>query len=92
MVESKDHYDLVSQVIGSQYRKQVVVSLREHPKTPSAIDGDNDELANVSRALKELTDSGITELLVPEDRKKGRIYGLTEKGEEVAETLQEWDE
>ncbi|WP_396612737.1 winged helix-turn-helix domain-containing protein [Haloferax sp. S1W] len=36
---------------------------------------------HVSRALSELRDRDIVELLVPESQQKGRLYGLTDHGE-----------
>jgi len=39
--------------------------------------------SRVSEALKSLTDRGLVELLVPEDQKKGRLYSLTERGEDT---------
>lgn len=80
--------ELVSEVIASKYRKQVGKALQDGPKTPSRIaDYYNDatDMAHISRALQQLREGGVVDLLVPDDRKKGRIYGLTERGEAVVE-------
>jgi len=83
-------YDDVSYVISSGYRQSVIEELHNRPQTPSEIDARTvHDISNVSRALKELTDRGLTELLVSEDRRKGRIYGLTGNGEAVAEYVAE---
>lgn len=37
-------------------------------------------IAHISRSLSDLSDDGLAELLVPEDTKKGRLYGLTDRG------------
>jgi DNA-binding HxlR family transcriptional regulator len=73
-------------IVSSQYREYVIEALLEGPKTPSKINDHHDEpgLAHISRALKELAKKDVVELLVPEERKKGRIYGLTDDGERAA--------
>ena len=42
----------------------------------------------VSRALQELEEHSLVTLLVSEDRKKGRVYGLTDIGQETWETIE----
>lgn len=80
-------YDDVGYVVASTYRQIVMKRLAARPAIPSKIAEDTDvKIAHVSRALQELREKDLVELLVPEDRKKGRIYGLTEKGEGVVET------
>ena len=86
MSEAQTDWDAVSQVICSQYRETVIKALHERPQTPSEID--HDQMPHISRALQYLREAGLVELLVPEDRKKGRIYGLTERGREVAEAVE----
>jgi predicted transcriptional regulator len=82
-------YNELSFVISSQYRIAVMESLLEQPKTPSEISGPDDDpgIAHVSRALGRLSDRGLVELLVDESRKKGRIYGLSDEGEPIAEEV-----
>jgi DNA-binding transcriptional ArsR family regulator len=89
MVDS-DEWDQVSYVISSRYRVETLERLAEGPATPSLISDDNDvSITHVSRALQELRDAGIVDLLVSEDRKKGRVYGITELGLSVWETIEE---
>ena len=45
-------------------------------------------VAHISRALQRLRERSLVELLVSEDRKKGRVYGLTERGSAVWETIE----
>lgn len=60
----------------------MLTRLAESPATPSQIATDESiGIASVSNALSSLRDRGLVELLVPEDRRKGRIYGITEQGE-----------
>jgi len=40
-------------------------------------------VSHVSRALGSLREKDLVELLVPEERRKGRVYGITSAGEEV---------
>lgn len=76
-------------VISSQYRVAVLRHLSGGPATPSGIAEEASvSISHISRALHSLRDRGLVELLVPEDRKKGRIYGLTEGGESVWERIQ----
>jgi len=83
-------YNEVSGVVASKYRTNTVVALLDGPKMPSEIaDETGADIAHVSRAITELADDGVTELLVSEDTKKGRLYGLTENGEEIAEVVKE---
>jgi len=82
-------YQAVSKVVASKYRTQTVTSLLDGAKMPSEIAEQSDsDMAHISRAITELREQGITELLVDEETKKGRLYGLTESGEKVAEAVQ----
>ena len=82
-------WDDVSYVISSRYRIATLRRLSDGPATPSRIADDTDmSAAHVSRALQELRDHELVDLLVSEDRKKGRVYGVTEQGEQVWETIE----
>lgn len=82
------NYDHVSRVKASTYREAAVEELHDGPATPSEIaDASPHEIAHISRALQELRDDGIVELLVSEERRKARIYGLTDDGKAVGEFL-----
>lgn len=77
-------YDTVSYVISSKYRERVAARLAVNPATPSTIsDETGDGIAHISRAISGMREEGLVELLVSEDRRKGRLYGLTDKGREV---------
>jgi DNA-binding MarR family transcriptional regulator len=77
-------WDDLSFVISSQYRKAAVGRLADGPATPSQIATDTGMgIAHISRALQRLRGRDLVELLVSDDRKKGRLYGLTEYGHEV---------
>lgn len=79
-----DSWEQVGYVISSGYRLAVLGVLAEGPQTPSQIAAERElTTGSVSRALQELRGRSLVELLVPEDRKKGRVYGITEKGEAV---------
>jgi DNA-binding MarR family transcriptional regulator len=85
-----DKWDEISYVISSQYRVETMKRLSEGPATPSLIASDQQmDIAHISRALQELKQSGLVTLLVSEDRKKGRVYGITERGSSVWETIQQ---
>lgn len=85
-----DDWDLIGFVISSRYRKIVIHELSKGPSTPSQLSDRGDvSIASISHALSELAENDCVELLVDEDRRKGRVYGLTETGEAVWEDLEE---
>lgn len=82
-----EDWDEIGFVISSQYRIAVLQRLSDGPATPSRIAEDSGiGITHVSRALGRLRDRTLVELLVPENRKKGRVYGITDHGEQL------WDE
>ncbi|MFW5919692.1 MAG: ArsR family transcriptional regulator [Halodesulfurarchaeum sp.] len=82
-------WEVVGYVVSSTYRVQVLQRLADSPAPPSTIADDTDcAVSHVSRALQDLRERGLVDLLVPESRKKGRIYGITETGREVWETIE----
>ncbi|WP_324760923.1 ArsR family transcriptional regulator [Haloarcula montana] len=84
----KSDWDVVGYVVSSKYRIVVLERLIESPAPPSTIAEDAScSVSHISRALQELRNRGLTHLLVPESRKKGRIYGVTDKGNQVWETI-----
>jgi len=84
-----DPWDDVSYVISSRYRIATLRRLSEGPATPSLIADETDlSIAHVSRALQELRDNDLVTLLVSEDRRKGRVYGVTDEGLAVWETIE----
>ncbi|MFC7057249.1 winged helix-turn-helix domain-containing protein [Halovenus salina] len=81
----KLNWDAVGVVASSRYRGLALVALNDSPATPSDIAETADEdIAHVSRAIQELKEHGLVELLVDEDRQKGRYYGVTADGAAVA--------
>lgn len=84
-----DNWDEVSYVISSSYRVVVLQRLADSPATPSRMAKDTDRpITHVSRALQGLREHDLVDLLVSEDRQKGRVYGITEHGEEVWQTIE----
>lgn len=84
-----DPWDDISYVISSRYRIETLRRLSDGPATPSLIADETDlSIAHVSRALQELRDADLVTLLVSENRRKGRVYGITDEGLEVWETIE----
>jgi DNA-binding MarR family transcriptional regulator len=84
-----ENWDDVSFVISSQYRIAVLRQLSQGPATPSRIaDRCDCGIAHISRALQELRERDLVELLVSEDRRKGRVYGMTEDGQTVWDKIE----
>lgn len=75
-------WDAAGFVASSRYRLAVCEYLSDHgPGLPSEISTETDlAQPHVSRALSELRDRDVVELLVPESQQKGRLYDLTEAG------------
>lgn len=83
------HWDEVSFVLASTYRVTVLEYLVSGPATPSQLSADTDlSMSHISRALGELREQELVELLVSDDRKKGRVYGITEQGTEIWDTIE----
>ena len=71
----------------STYRTKVMKSLDGEVKIPSQIAKDTDILQNhMSATLKQLKEHELVECINPEVR-KGRLYRLTDKGEEIVDKL-----
>jgi len=78
------NWDKIGFVVASKYRIAALRQVSEKPCTPTTIARNEDmQISHVSRALKTLREKEIVELLVPEERKKGRIYAATEDGEKI---------
>lgn len=78
----------ISYVQISSYRKKVMKSLDGEVKIPSAIANDSGIRTNhISKVLSELKAHGLVECINPEVR-KGRLYRLTETGEDVVKNLE----
>lgn len=72
----------------SKYRKKVMVTLAEDTKMPTQIARDSDIRVNhISKVLAELKSHELIECINPEV-KKGRLYRLTEKGDDLMKTLE----
>lgn len=89
MTTVSSNWDEISFVISSRYRVAVLRQLSSNPATPSQIASEADcPIAHVSRALQELREHSLVELLVSESRKKGRLYGISESGQEIWERIE----
>lgn len=82
-------WEVIGYVVSSKYRVRALRRLSESPAPPSTIADDTEcAVSHISRALQDLRDHGLVDLLVPEERKKGRIYGITDEGTEIWETIE----
>lgn len=72
----------------SSYRAKTVKALKDEVKIPTQIAQDAGLWPNhISKVLKELKEVGVAECINPEV-KKGRLYRLTDLGDEIAENLE----
>jgi predicted transcriptional regulator len=75
-------------VVGSEYRKKVINSLVNGPKTPKQISElTHLHLNHVSFTLSGLEDARTVVCLTPQLR-KGKLFQLTKLGREIASKLQ----
>lgn len=71
----------------SKYRTKTMKALEGNVKIPSAIARDSGIRTNhISKVLSELKSHDLVECINPEVR-KGRLYRLTETGEDVVKNL-----
>lgn len=85
-----DDWERAGDVIASQYRTAVLKRLAGSPAIPSKIAAQTGvDISHVSRALSQLREDDLVELLVAEERRKGRVYGITEEGADVWNVAQE---
>jgi predicted transcriptional regulator len=71
----------------SSYRVKAVKALKDEVKTPTQIAANAGIRTNhMSKVLKELKESGVAEC-INEEAKKGRLYRLTDVGNEVINIL-----
>lgn len=76
-----ENWDNVSFVMSSEKRQYALIEVYHGPKTPTDVtDSSPFHMSAVSRAMTELRQRGLIELLVSEDTKKGRFYGVTDRG------------
>lgn len=77
----------ISYVKISQYRTKVMKSLDGDVKIPTTIAKDSEIRSNhISKVLAELKAHELVECINPEIR-KGRLYRLTDKGDELVKNL-----
>lgn len=78
-------------VLRSRQRKEILFLLKTE-KTPSLVARHmKSSISNVSLKLADLEKRGIIRCINPKDR-KGRIYSLTTKGNEVAKKIEKMEQ
>ena len=84
MIKLDEEIDYVNK---SQYRLKVMKSLEGEVKIPSEIATDTEIFQNhISNTLKQLKEHELIECINPEVR-KGRLYRLTDKGDDLIKNL-----
>jgi predicted transcriptional regulator len=80
-------WTLYGYVIASEYRRRIILSLFDRPKSPKEISEETKlYLSHVSLTIYDLVKKGLVECLTP-NLKKGKIFSLTTTGKEIAELL-----
>jgi len=85
------NYNVLSFTTRSQYRIKALRQLQNRPQTPKEVTRavDDAKMSDIARAIQQLREKGLVELLVDEDVNKGRYYALTESGEEILAEIEE---
>jgi len=74
-------------VIASEYRKKIVMSLANGPKTPKQISEDTKlYLSHVSHVINDLMNRDVVECLTPTLR-RGKLFSLSNDGKDVVKQL-----
>ena len=85
MTESSSY--LVGYILASNYRKKILLALKERALTPNAISKKTGIYpTHVSTSLTQLSEKNLVVCLTPKLR-KGRLYELTKKGLEIVQQL-----
>jgi len=75
-------------IVASKYRKGIVSALNKGPRTPKDMAQELGlYISHISSTLSELEEKEIVRCLTPSLR-KGRIYGLTDAGKEIATEIE----
>ena len=75
-----DKLYLLGFVLASEYRKKVILALKDKPLTPATISNKTKLYpSHVSLTLLELTKKNLVSCLTPKLR-KGKLYDLTKNG------------
>ena len=90
-MEKKDDMRIISLLLRSKRRIEVLKSLESGDKIPSRISKDiKDNSNHVSKYLKTLKDAELVECLNEED-KRFRFYRITEKGSYYLKKVKEYE-
>lgn len=77
----------ISFIIASKYRREIVLRLRERPKTPKELAIEtNIQISNVSSTLSQLSKENIVKCLTP-TKGKGKLYSLTTIGKKILQNI-----
>lgn len=86
-METSKRLDKYGFVTASRYRRRIVSTLKMSPMTPKQISNEiSISLSHVSTTLAALKKEAIVECINPQ-RKKGRVYRLTETGKWIANKI-----
>jgi len=82
-------WEIISEILSSSYKLKIIKELSKGPKTPSMISKTTGiYISHVSSILSRFVKLGLVTCITP-SRKKGKIYVLTKKGEELVNTLKQ---
>lgn len=83
----KENAEILGYVLASNYRKKVLIALKDKALTPMAISEKTGVYpTHVSTTLSELTEKNLVVCLTPQ-LKKGRLYEITKEGQKLLKHL-----
>jgi len=83
MINEDTNWDLISFIMSSKYRYEVLKKLYKTQSTPSILSKKTKiSINHISNILRELMGKNLVKCLTP-DKRKGRIYNITDLGREI---------
>ena len=77
-------------VVRSPHRTTVLQRLWEGAAIPAQVRDDTGlEYSRISEAMNKLRERHLVDLIVDEDTKRGRLYNVTDQGEETLQFMEE---
>lgn len=83
----EEEYEVVSRVLASKHRRNVLLELSEAAKTPTELADHFDEhQPTISRALSELKEMGLVKST---SQKQSRLYWVPEENQDIVEYIEQ---
>lgn len=86
----EDDYEVISRILASKHRKNILIELSESARTPTELADQFDEhQPTISRALSELKEM---QLVKSTSQKQARLYWVADEKQEIVEYIKNREE